>query len=249
MRYFGFTHRTAAARGVGTEHPAAPTRQVAHHRTDEAVGYQHGDLVDRLEQGHLRRGSGLPQRQRTGHLEREVRGVDAVSLAVEQGHPDIDHRITCVHTLFHLRAHALLYTWDELPWHRSADHLIEELESGALRQRLHLDVAHRVLAVSAGLLNVAAMAFGFAAEGFSERDAEFDGVYGYPVPVGQRVEHNTGMGLAHAPEHDLVRFLVLFDPQRRVFRGQAPQPDRQFVFVSLGVRLYSDRQQRLGHRP
>ena len=69
------------------------------------------------------------------------------------------------------------------------------------------------------------------------------------VPVGQRVEHNAGMSLAHAPEHDLVCFLVLLDAQCRVFGGQPSQPDRQLVFVGLGVRLNGDRQQRLRHRP
>ena len=159
-----------------------------------------------------------------------------MGLAVEQRDPDVDHRVAGVHTLLHLRADTLLHAGDELPRHRAADHLVDELESGALRQRLHLDVADRVLAVSAGLLDVAAMAFGFAAERFSQRDPQSDGVHGDAVPVGQRLEHHAGMGLAHAPQHDLMRLRVLLDAQRRVLGGQPPQPDRQLVFVGLGMR-------------
>ena len=57
------------------------------------------------------------------------------------------------------------------------------------------------------------------------------------------------MGFAHAPQHDLVRFLVLLDPQRRIFGGQPAQADRQFVLVGLGMGRNGDRQQRLGHGP
>ena len=74
-------------------------------------------------------------------------------------------------------------------------------------------------------------------------------VHGDAVAVGQRVEHDARVRLAHAPEHDLVGLRVLLDPQRRVFGGQPLQPDRQLVLVGLGVRLHGDRQQRLGHRP
>ena len=137
----------------------------------------------------------------------------------------------------------------KLPRHRAADDLVDELESGALRQRLHLDVAHRELAMAAGLLDVSAVAFCVAAERLSQRHAQFDGVHGDAVPAGQRVEHHAGVRLAHAPQHDLVRLGVLLDAQRRVLGGQPLQADRQLVLVGLGARLHRHRQQRLGHRP
>ena len=120
---------------------------------------------------------------------------------------------------------------------------------GAFRERLHLDVAHRVLAVAAGLLDVAAMAFRFAADGFPQRHPQLDGVHGDAVPIGQCVEHDAGVGFAHAPQHDLMRLLILLDAQCRVLGGQPTQPDRQLVLIGLGMRLNSDRQQRLRHRP
>ena len=60
------------------------------------------------------------------------------------------------HALGGLGAYALLDGRDELPWHGAADDLVDELDAGAVRQRLDLDLADRVLAVPAGLLHMAA---------------------------------------------------------------------------------------------
>ena len=96
--------------------------------------------------------------------------------------------------------------------------------------------------MAAGLLDVPAVSFGVAAERFSQRHPQFDGVNGHAVPPGQRVEHHTRMRLAHAPQHDLVCLGVLLDAQRRVLGGEPLQPDRQLVLVGLGARLHRDRQ-------
>src|ERR1700742_382313 len=137
-------------------------------------------------------------------------------LAVEQGDPDVDDGITGVYALFHLSAHALLDAGDELARHRAPDHLVAELEPGPFGQRFDLDVADRVLTVATGLFDVPAVAFRLAAKGFSQRYPQLDGIHADAVPVGQCVQHHTGMGLAPAPQHDLVRLRVLLDPQCRV---------------------------------
>ena len=136
-----------------------------------------------------------------------------------------------------------------LPRHRAADDLVDELEPGALRQWLDLDVADRVLAVPAGLLDVSAVPFCVAAERLPQRHPQVDGVDGHAVPFRQRVEHHAGVRLTHAPQHDLVRLGILLDPQRRVLGGEALQADGEFVLVGLGVRLHGDRQQRFRHGP
>ncbi len=146
--------------GLGAQHPAAPAGQVAHHRADEVVRDPDGDLVDRLEQRHLALLGGLPQRQRAGGLERGVGGVDAVRLAVDQGDPQVDHRVAGDQAALHLGADALLDRRDVVVRHRAADDLVDELEAGAAGQRLDLDVADGVLAVPAGLLDVPAVALG-----------------------------------------------------------------------------------------
>ncbi len=151
--------------------------------------------------------------------------------------------------LLHLCPHALLDARDELPRHRAADHLVDELEAGALRQRLHLDVAHGELAVPAGLFDVAAVSLRRPAEGLAQRHAQVDLVDADPEPVGQTVQHDACVRLAHAPQHDLVGLWVLVDAKRRVFGRKPLQADGQFVVVGLGVRLHRDRQQWLGHGP
>src|ERR1700735_5890686 len=125
--------------------------------------------------------------------------------AVEQGDSDVDDGITGVHTLFHLSAHALLDARYELAPHRAADHLVAELDPGPFGQRFDFDVADRVLTVTTGLFDVPAVAFRLAAKGFSQRYPQLDGIHGDAIPVGQCVQHHTGMGFAPAPPHDLMR--------------------------------------------
>ena len=129
------------------------------------------DQVDRLEQGDgLRVGRRLLDRQRAGELERHVGGVHRVGLAVEEGDPDVDHRVAGEDALLQLVADALLHARDELPRHRTADDLVHELEAGAALERLDLDVAHRVLAVAAGLLHVPTQRGRLGDEGLAQRD-------------------------------------------------------------------------------
>ena len=80
-----------------------------------------------------------------------------MGLAVDQGDPDVDHRIAGQHPLLQLGPDALLHRRDELPRHRPADHLLRELDPGAAFQRLDLQPADRVLAVPARLLDQPAL--------------------------------------------------------------------------------------------
>ena len=131
----------------------------------------------------------------------------------------------------------------------AADHLVDELEAGALGQRLHLDVAHGVLPVPAGLLDVPAERLRRPGEGLPQRDHERDLVDVHGVALGQPLQGHLGVRLAHRPEHQLVGLGVVLDPQRRVLGAQPGQRLRQLVLVGLAVRDDRDRQQRLRHRP
>ncbi len=119
-----------------------------------------------------------------------------------------------MHAALHLGAHPpFLDARDELAGNRAADDLVDELEAAALRKWLHFDVAHRELAVSAGLLDVAAVALGRTTEGLTQRDPDFDSVDVDAVTARQRVEHHAGVRFAHTPQHDLMSFGVLLDAQ------------------------------------
>ena len=155
--HLGAHHRAARTGDLGAEHPPAPPGQVAEHRAEVVVRDPDLHLVDRLQQHRPARRRRLPQRQRTRGLERGVGGVDAVRLAVDQRRPEVDRRVLGVgQPALQLRPDALLHARDVLRGHRAADDLRLEHEPRAARQRLELDVAHGVLAVPAGLLDVPA---------------------------------------------------------------------------------------------
>ena len=69
-----------------------------------------------------------------------------------------------------------------------------------------------------------------------------------PADMDYILDH-AGVRFAHAPQHNLMRLRILFDPQGRILGGQPRQPDRQLVLVGLGVCLDGNRQQRFRHGP
>src|SRR5438128_12526400 len=95
-------------------------------------------------------------------------------LAVKQRYPDVFHRIAGKHTDFHLCPYALFYGRDELPRHDATDDFVDELEARAGRQRLDLDVADRVLAMTTGLFHIAAQAGGLARDRLAQRHPQLD---------------------------------------------------------------------------
>ena len=125
--------------------------------------------------------------------------------------------------MMQLGAHALLDTRDELAWNRSADHLVDELEPASGLQRLDLEVADRVLAVAAALLDVPAMTLGASRQGLAQRDPDVDLVDLDAVPVAEPVEQYVGMGLTHAPQHQLESLGVMLDPNARILGGKSLQ--------------------------
>ena len=169
---------------------------------------------------------GLAQRQPAGHLEGHVGGVDAVGLAVGQGHAEVDDRVAVADAALHLGAHALLDRGDEVAGYGAPDDLVDELEPAALGEGLDLDVAHGVLAVAAGLLDVPAVALRGAAERLAQRHHERHLLDVHRVALGQPLDDDVGVGLAHAPDHQLVGLAVVLDtdardPPRRAGRGPA----------------------------
>ena len=97
---------------------------------------------------------------RGGDLERHFRRVDVVVRAVVERHPHVDDRVAGEDALGQRLAHALLDRRNELPRHDAADDLVDELEAGAARQRLHLEPGVAELAAAAGLLLELALRLG-----------------------------------------------------------------------------------------
>ena len=130
-------------------HPAAPGRQVGHHRADVVVGDEHRHVENGLQQQHLRLVRRVLQREPAGDLERHVGGVDGVRLAVRQRRAYVDDGVARRGAVLHLCPDALLHRRDELLRDRAAVDLDRELEPGAGRQRLERHIAHRELPMPA----------------------------------------------------------------------------------------------------
>ena len=79
---------------------------------------------------------------------------------VEHGDPEVDHRVAGEIAAQPRVLDPLLDRRDELPRDRAAEDVVDELEVGAARQRLDLDLAVAELAVAAGLLLVPAVRLG-----------------------------------------------------------------------------------------
>ena len=125
--------------------------------------------------------------------------------------------------------------------HRAAVDLHRELEAAPGRQRLEGDVAYGELAVPAGLLHVPAVALHLAGERLAQRHPQRHLFDIDAVLAVQPVDEDVGMRLAHAPQHELVRLDVAFEPHGRLLRDDPLQTGRQFVFVGLALGLNRNR--------
>ncbi len=213
------------------------------------VGGEHADGEHRLEQDDPGGPGGVLHRQRPGGLKGDVGGVHRVGLAVHQPHPDVDERIAGRHPEVELAQHALLHRGDELPGDRAADHLVDELPATAGRQRLHLDVADRVLTVAAGLFDVPAGAPRRSAQRLPQRHPRRHPVDVHAVAGPQPFDDDVAVRLAHAPQHELAALGAVLHRQARVLRGEAGQRGRQLVLRALRARADRHGQLRPRYRP
>ena len=154
-----------------------------------------------------------------------------MGLAVHQGDLDVDHRVAAEHALGQLVARSLLHRRDELPRYGPADHLLGELDPGAAVQRLDVDSAHRVLAVSTRLLHQPALHGGRADERLAQRGSQLLDLHGHVPGVPQGAEQLVHVGRTHRPQHDLVGFGVVLQPHGHVLGDQALQRGRELLLV------------------
>src|SRR4051794_14099368 len=225
---------------------AATARQVADDLAQELLGRDDLHREDRLEQDRLGPPGRLLEGERAGDLERDLRRVGVVVLAVDEGHADVDHRVAGAHAGLHGLLAALLDGRDELGGHGAALDLRHEVEALAGR-RLHVDVDDAELARAAGLLDEAPLDLGRgAADGLAVGDL-------WPADVGldlelalHAVDEDLEVQLAHPGDLGLAGLLVGLHLERRVLLGQAAERDRHLLLVGLGLRLDGDLDDGLG---
>jgi hypothetical protein len=147
-------------------HAAAAAVEVAHERAGELVGRLDFDLHDGLEQTGLALLHGIFEGEAAGGLEAELVGIDVVVGAVEDGDLEVDDGVAGEIAARGRLDDALFDGGDEIARDCAAEDFVGEFESGSARLRLHADFAVAELAVAAGLLFVAAVGLGLAANGF-----------------------------------------------------------------------------------
>src|SRR4029079_520244 len=192
------------------------------------------------------RGGVFLEGQGAGDLERDLRGVRVVVLAVHERHPDVDHRVAGAHAGLQCLFDALLHGGNELAGHRAAPDLRDEVEALAGR-RLDVDVDDAVLARAAGLAHEAALdLLRRAADGLAVGDLRAADV-GLDVELAlHAVDEDLEVQLAHAGDLGLAGLLVGGDLEGRVLLGQAAQGDRHLLLVGLGLGLDRDLDDGLG---
>ena len=96
-------------------------------------------------------------------------------------------------------------------------------------------MADAVLAVTAGLLDVAAEPLRLARDRLAQRNSQVGGFHRHAVALPEPVEQDGGVRLAHAPQHQLVGFGVALQPQRRVAGHQPAEVLGEGVLVGPGL--------------
>src|SRR5690606_39620195 len=112
----------------------------------------------------------IQERLASGRHERDFLAVHAVVLAVVHGHAHVLQRVAGDRAAGEHLAHALLDRGNELPGDDAALDLVGELEAAAARQRLHPQEHFAELPRATGLLLVAVVALGLAADGLAVGD-------------------------------------------------------------------------------
>ena len=126
---------------------------------------------------------------------------------------------------------------DEVARDGAAEDFIVELEAAAAGHGLHADFAVAELAVAAGLLFVAALRFGFAADGFAignlgrlERDFSV-------VALFEAADDGLDVRLARAGDEEFVGLRVAEEADEQILFHELVNGGRELVFVGAGLGL------------
>ena len=171
-----------------------------------------GSSMRRL--GVLHRGL---ERFARGELERHFRRIDVVIRAVVDRALEIHHRESgqkAVRGRFH---DSLFNGGNEIARDGAAENFVGELEFPAARQRLHANPAIAELAVAAGLLLVAALHVGLAANGFAIRNLRRVQLHIHAVALLQAADDHFHVLLPAAGQQKLLGLRIAIEAQRLIF--------------------------------
>ncbi len=106
-----------------------------------------------------------------------------MDFAVEQCYPDIEYRVAGLYPPFFTLRMSCRSTVSLTTFYRVT-------QTRSILAATLIRIAHSVLAVATGLLDMVAMAFRFAVEGVPQQDKDFHRVRGRFRPVVQHIEHD-----------------------------------------------------------
>ena len=210
---------------------------VAHDGSGELVGNGDFDLHDGLEQGGLGGLHGFLEGDAAGGLEAQFVGIHVVIAAIVEADLEIDDGISGEEAAGGGFEDSLFDGGDEVFGDGAAEDVVDELELRAAGQGRHVDFAVAELAVSAGLLLVAALDVGGAADGFAvghlgglEDDL---GV----VAALELADDDLDVLLAGAGDEEVLGLRIAEEAQHGVLFHELVDADAEFVFVGAGLGL------------
>ena len=230
--------------GVHPEDAAAAAVEVAVDLAHVGLGDPDLDRHDRLEQRRLGVVDAVLERHRRRDLERHLVRVDRVERPVVERRPEVGQRIAGDDTALGRLADALLDAGEEALRHGAADDTLGELDAAiGVGLELQPDVPEHP--VPAGLLLVAAVDLGLAADRLLVRDLGRVGHDRRPELALEPLDDDRGVGLAHRPQ-DLLAGGGALQADGRLLLEHAGQRRAHLVEVALALRLDGDHQRRLG---
>ena len=225
--------------------PAAARRDVAHHVPRELLGRDDLEGHHRLQEHGVGLPGGVPQRDLSGELERQLRGVHLMVRAVDQRGTHVDHGVPGQDAGLQRLLDPLVHRRDVLPRDRPTDDLVDELVAAARARGFEVDLHHAVLAMAAGLADVAPHDL---VDGSADRlpvgHLRLADVRSDVELAGQPVDQDLQVQLAHPGDQRLARLVVELDQERRVLVGQLGQGHGELVLVGLRLRLDGHRDDR-----
>ena len=158
-----------------------------------------------------------------------------MELAVDERHPDVDHRIARDHALGHVVSDPFLDRHTEVLRDGAAEDLVLPHEALASLGRRNLDHAYPVLAVAARLLDVPAFSPAVTGDSFAVRDpgnlcGGLDSVLALEL-----LQRHVEVDVPQAGDDQLLGLLHSLDVQRGVLLAQPRKSARDLLLVSASL--------------
>ena len=224
---------------------AAAGGDVAHHGAGVAVGHGNLEVGHGLKQHGLGLVDGLLEANAGGSLEGHLVGVDGVIGALVDGDLHVDHGEAGQDAIAHGLLDALVDGGDEAARDVAAHDLVNKLVASA-RVGLHAQPAVSVLAGAAGLLLVATLGRGHAADGLAVRNLERHGVGRHAGTGLKAVKQHADLRLANGGDHGLAGVLVALHLEGGVGVRTLLEEGVELALGAAGVGLDGNAVERVG---